>query len=140
MRQVVLDAREARPSKRSARRQPSPAASAPGRARAAVAQALEHQAEAGRCYRRHRRASALVGAAVLIDRDVVDVVESNAGLAQAIGDRLRGKPGPMLDPPEPLLLRRGDQHAVAHEAGGGVGVEGVEAEDDHYERRLLRDL
>ena len=72
-----------------------------------------------------------VGPTVLIDGDVVDLRERELGLAQAIGDGLRGKPGPVLDPAEALLLRRRNEHPVAHEGGGGVSVKGVEPEDDH---------
>ena len=35
----------------------------------------------------------------------------------------------MLDAPEALLLDGGDELAVLHQAGGGVGVIGVQAED-----------
>jgi hypothetical protein len=55
-----------------------------------------------------------VGATVLIDGDVVDLRERELSLAQAIGDSLRGKPGPVLDPAEALLLRRRNEHPVAH--------------------------
>ena len=51
-----------------------------------------------------------VGPAVLIDGDVVDLREREFTLAQAVGDRLRGKPGPVLDPVEALLFRRRNEH------------------------------
>ena len=37
----------------------------------------------------------------------------------------------MLDAAEALLLGGGDEHAVAHERGREIAVEGVEAKDDH---------
>lgn len=37
---------------------------------------------------------------VRIDRDMVHIGEVDAGCAQATGDRLRGKPGPILDAPK----------------------------------------
>ena len=71
-----------------------------------------------------------IGATVLIDGDVVDVREPKLGLAQAIGEGLRRKPGPVLYAPEALLLRSCDKHAVAHERRSKVSVERVESEDD----------
>ena len=47
--------------------------------------------------------------------DVVDIGQANLGLAQAIGNGLRGKAGPMLHAPETLLLGGGDEFAVANE-------------------------
>ena len=72
-----------------------------------------------------------IGPAVLIDRDVVHIIEPQVRLPQTIGDGLRWKARPMLDAAEPLLLRGGDEHAVAHERGRGICVKGVKAEDDH---------
>ena len=37
----------------------------------------------------------------------------------------------MLDTTEALLLGSRDQLAVAHKRRGGIGVEGIETEDDH---------
>ena len=62
---------------------------------------------------------------------MLHIGERDARFAQAIGDRLRGKAGPMLDAAEALLLRRRDELAVAHERGRRIAVKGVEAEDDH---------
>ncbi len=71
------------------------------------------------------------GARIGVDRDEADAGKRDAGLIQAIPDRFRRKPRPMLDAPEPLLLRRRDNLAVADEAGGAIAMVGVEAEDDH---------
>ena len=35
----------------------------------------------------------------------------------------------MLDAPKPLLFGGGDKDAVAHDAGGRIGVVGIDAED-----------
>ena len=81
-----------------------------------------------------------VGAAVLIDGNVIDIGERELRLPQAISDGLRGKTRPMLDAAEALLLGGGEKHAVAHECGGGIAVERVESEDDHKpcsEKRTL---
>ena len=77
-----------------------------------------------------------LGSIILVDRDMVDIAEPQAALAQAIGDRLRGKSRPMLDPAKPLLFRRGDQLAVAHQRRRSIGVEGVDAEDDQRSAAL----
>jgi hypothetical protein len=58
------------------------------------------------------------------------VAEIKLRLVQTIGDRLRRKPRPMLDPAKPLLLGSGNQLAAAQNASRGVGVIGVDAEDD----------
>ena len=96
-----------------------------------VAQAPQHQAEVRPLLQDVAELPQLVGAAVLVDRDMVDVAQARAGFREAIGDRLRGKAGPVLDAPEPFLLGGGDQHAVADQARRGVGVERVDAENDH---------
>jgi hypothetical protein len=49
-----------------------------------------------------------IGAAILIDRDVIDVGQRDAGLGQTECDRLQGKAGPVLDAAEALLLRGRD--------------------------------
>ena len=71
-----------------------------------------------------------VSPAVLIDRDVVHVTQTNPCLAQAIADRLRRKTGPVLLTAKSLLLRGGDEHAVAHKRRRGIRVESVESKDD----------
>src|SRR3954453_208193 len=69
--------------------------------------------------------------AVLIDREMVDIAEAQLAFTQTIRDRLRRKPGPMLDSAKPLLLRRRDELAIAHNAGRAVGVESIDPENDH---------
>ena len=48
---------------------------------------------------------------------------------QAVADRFAGEAAPVLDAAEALLLDGGDQVAVLDQAGRGIGVIGVEAED-----------
>ena len=62
---------------------------------------------------------------------MVEVVDRDARFVQAVADGFGGEAGPVLDAAKPFFLRRGDDLAVAQEAGGGVGVEAVEAEDEH---------
>ena len=71
---------------------------------------------------------------IAVDRDVVEIVDRDAGLVQAIADRLGGEARPVLDAAKPFFLRGGDDPAVAKEAGGGVGVEAVETENEHGRR------
>jgi hypothetical protein len=56
-----------------------------------------------------------VGTAVQIDRDMVHIAEAQAGFAQAIGDRLRGKPCPMLDAPKTLFFRGCNKSPIAND-------------------------
>src|SRR5579885_1402817 len=72
-----------------------------------------------------------VRAGIAVDRDVGDVPELDARLGKAIADRELRKARPMLDPPEPLLLRRRHQHAIPEDAGGRIRVIGVDAEYVH---------
>lgn len=57
------------------------------------------------------------GATVLVECDVVHVAQLDPRLAQAIGDRMCGKAGPMLDAAKALLLGRRDQLAVTDGCG-----------------------
>ena len=50
---------------------------------------------------------------------------------EAVARSPRREARPVLDAAEALLLGRGDEPAVAHQAGRGVAVVGVEAEDVH---------
>src|SRR5437773_5259766 len=68
---------------------------------------------------------------IAVDRDVVDVVELDAGLIETVADRRRREARPMLDPAEALLLRRRDELAVDDDAGGGISVVGVDSNDNH---------
>ncbi len=98
---------------------------------AAVPETAEHQADVGRMGRQIGDLAHAVGAAVLIDRDMVDIGEAQPGFAQAVGDGLRGKPRPMLDAAKALLFGGRHQFAVPHQRRRGIAVEGIEAEDDH---------
>ena len=58
-------------------------------------------------------------------------LRSTPRFVEAVADGDRRKSRPVLDAPEALLLGRGDELAVDDDAGRGVGVMGVDAEDDH---------
>jgi len=68
---------------------------------------------------------------VLIKRDMIHIGQTNARLAQTIGDSLGRKARPMLDPTEALFLGRRNQFAVEQKRRRGIGVKSVEAEDHH---------
>ena len=72
-----------------------------------------------------------MGTVVQVDRDMVHIAEAQAGFAQAIGDRLRGKPRPMLDAPKTLFFCGCHQLAVHHQGSRRIAVEGIDAEDNH---------
>jgi hypothetical protein len=72
-----------------------------------------------------------IGPVVLINGDVLDIGEPEARFAQAVGDRVRREAGPMLQAAKSLLFRRRNERAVAHQGGRRIGVECIEAEDDH---------
>ena len=95
-----------------------------------VADALEHQRRVRPAPQQVGQLAAEIGARILVDCDLRDVVQPDTRIAQAPADRLRRKPGPMLEPPEALLLRCRHQHAVAQQAGRCVRVIGVDAEND----------
>ena len=77
-----------------------------------------------------------IGAVVAIDRNMGDVLQLQFRFGKAVGQRLRGKTGPVLDATEALLLRGRDQLAVLHEAGRRVGVIGIETDNIHEVREL----
>jgi len=51
----------------------------------------------------------------LVDSNMVYIGEAQPCFLQAIGDGLRGKPSPMLNPAKPLLFSGCDQFAVSHQ-------------------------
>ena len=69
-----------------------------------------------------RRALPQSRVGVAIDGDVIDVVDPHPRLLEAILDGQRGKPRPMLDATESLLLRGRHEPAVDHDGRRGVGV------------------
>src|SRR5262249_5546030 len=66
-----------------------------------------------------------------VNGDGRNIAKRGSRLGEAVSDGLRGEARPMLDAPEPLLLRRGYDLAVAEQAGGAIGVVGVKSQDHH---------
>src|SRR5262245_9122962 len=97
----------------------------------AVRQPVQHDSHSRPLANQEFSASPIVGAAVLVDGDVGDILQVGAGFCEAPLDRLRWKARPMLDTAEALFPRRRDQLAIGDNAGGGIGMEGVQAEYEH---------
>src|ERR1035437_642801 len=72
-----------------------------------------------------------IGPDVLIDRDMLDIGQRETRFPQAIGDGLRWKASPMLDPGEPFLFRRCHKLAITNNRRCRIAVEGIQAEYDH---------
>ena len=72
-----------------------------------------------------------VRARIARHRHVIQFRGSNAALPQAIADRALGKAGAVPQSRKPLLRHRRDQLSVAHEAGSGIPVPGIDAENVH---------
>src|SRR6516225_4147603 len=100
---------------------------------AAIPEAAEHQSDFGRMERKIGDLAPAVSAAVLIDRNMMHIGQAKPCFVQAIGDRLRGKPGPMLDPAKPLLFGGCHQFAVPYQRGRRIPMEGINAKNDHRE-------
>ena len=78
-----------------------------------------------------RELSEQIGPVVLINRDMLDLGEGNAGLRKAIRDRLRRKARPMLNAAEALFLCCRHKLAIAHERSSRITMERIEAENHH---------
>ena len=68
---------------------------------------------------------------LVVKSDVIDVIERQSALVQAIGGGQAGKFGVMLDPVEALFLRSRDNLAVLDQGGGAVVVKCGYAENVH---------
>src|SRR5215510_5283431 len=68
---------------------------------------------------------------LVIKRDVIDLVQPDAGFAETVGDGMPRKTGVVPLPAEPLLLRSGNDTPVLHESGRAVMIEGGNAQDPH---------
>src|SRR5262249_47069329 len=97
---------------------------------AAISQPVEDEAEIGPPGGDIADLAKEIRAAVLIDGDMIDVLQADAGRLEAISDSLRRKAGPVLDPAKALFLGSSDQHAVAHDRSGGIAMKGIETEDN----------
>src|SRR5262249_27243283 len=75
----------------------------------AVAKPLKDQRRIGTLPGEISKFAPEVGAAVLIERDMIQLAETDAGFAQAISDRLGGKSRPVLDAAKALFFRGGNQ-------------------------------
>ncbi len=62
---------------------------------------------------------------------MVQLVRPDTAVVQAKADGPLGKTGAVAQPHKPLLRRRRDQLSIAHEAGSGIPMPGVDAENVH---------
>ena len=69
-----------------------------------------------------------------VEHHVIDVVERDAALLQAIGDGVNGKAGVLLPARKALLLRRRHDAAVHEKRGSAVVIERRDAENAHARR------
>ena len=72
-----------------------------------------------------------IGPAVLIDGDMLDITKSNTGFSKTIGNRVRGKAGPMLHPTKSFLFRCRHKLAVAYQCCRGIAMECIKTKDNH---------
>jgi hypothetical protein len=75
---------------------------------------------------------------LVVEADVVEVLHAEAALAKTVRDRVMRELLVVLLAREALFLRRGDELAVAHEAGRGVVVVGGESENRRHVRTVAR--
>jgi len=69
---------------------------------------------------------------IAVDGDVVDVVQIDARFIEAVADGDRWEAGPVFDAAEAFFLGCRDEFPVHDDGRRGVGVMGVDSEDDHW--------
>lgn len=72
-----------------------------------------------------------MGSAVLVKRDMIDAGKRRSGFLKAPGNRLRGKPRPVLDAPEALFFGSRQQSPVDNQRRRGIAVKSVDAQNNH---------
>src|SRR5205085_9389434 len=88
---------------------------------------LHHQAQVRPMAQDKGEPAPIIYARLSIDRDVIDILERDAFLAQAIVDRVRRQTCPMFDAAKTFLFGGRDEPAVLNQAGGGITVIRIEA-------------
>ena len=79
-----------------------------------LAQTLEDQLHIGPLLEQEHQPLQVTDARVQIDRDVFEISEPNPCFLEAILDRLRGQPCPVLTAAKTLLFDGGDELAIFH--------------------------
>ena len=74
---------------------------------------------------------------LLVEHDIIDVLERDTGLFEAIANRVDRKARVVLLAREALFLRRRDDLAVDQQRRGAVVIEGGNAEDAHAAKLAL---
>src|SRR5215472_3017146 len=83
----------------------------------AIPETADHEADLWRMGHQVCDFAETLGAIVLVDSNMVYIGEAQSYFLQAIGDGLRGKPSPMLNPAKPLLFSGCHQFAVPQQRG-----------------------
>jgi hypothetical protein len=83
---------------------------------ATVPKACHHQGYFGRMAQDIANLAQPMSPIVHIGGDMIYIAKPQTGFSQAVSDRLRRKPRPMLDAPKPLFFRRRNQRAVFYES------------------------
>src|SRR5205807_9851096 len=74
------------------------------------------------------------------DREAANLFRCDFRDLEPCADCIPGERGPVLDPPEPLLLHGGDEVAGAQKRGRDVTMVGVNREDVRWQFSLLLQL
>ena len=73
----------------------------------------------------------VVHAGLSIDRNMIDFLEGDAALAQAVIDRVCRQAGPVFDASKAFLLRRRYELAILDQTGRGIAVISVKPKNGH---------
>jgi hypothetical protein len=73
-----------------------------------------------------------------VDGDVIHMLQPHTGISQAPGDRLGREACPVLDPTETLLLHGPEDLPIADEGRRGIGMEGIDTENERHRGRRDR--
>src|SRR5215813_6002506 len=83
----------------------------------AISHTVDHEADLWRMGRQICDFAQALSAIVLVDSNMVYIGEAQPRFLQAVGDGLRGKPSPMLNPAKPLLFGGCHQFSILHQRG-----------------------
>jgi hypothetical protein len=75
---------------------------------------------------------------LVVEDNMINPVQADTGLAQAVPDRVTREGGIVLLAREPLLLGRGHDPAVLDQGGGAVVVKGGDPQNEHAASSLRR--
>src|SRR2546428_7055238 len=97
---------------------------------AEILRPIGYQPEAGPIPKRKDRLARQIGSRIPRDGEIIYFFGPYCGHLETGENRLAWKTRPVLDAPEPLLLDRFDQLAVAQQNGGDISMVGVDAKNN----------